>query len=66
MHQPNDSETSGDATRRFRKLEFVVAHPTANPARDHPFETSGWKGPAGSDDDCAVWLHERLTACYND
>lgn len=66
MLQPNDNGHGGHPGQRFGKLEFVRVDPATTPARDHSFDARGRMACAGNDDDCATWLHERLTACTND
>ncbi len=56
---------SSNAQRRFGQVEYVVAEGESNPKRsrydyaDNPCQT-------GSEEECAEWLNELLTACYND
>lgn len=66
MSQPNFDETAGsNSASRLGKLAFVVGE--ANEARAAS-ESDHANSPceAGNDDECAQWVHARLTACYND
>lgn len=51
--------------RRFGQVEYVVAEaeskskPSGYDYADNPCQT-------GSEEECAEWLNELLTACYND
>ncbi len=66
MFQPNFDETSGDnSSSRLGRLVFVVGEPCGTEA-PHDSDRAVDSFHAGSDSDCAQWLNDRLTACYND
>jgi alkyl sulfatase BDS1-like metallo-beta-lactamase superfamily hydrolase len=56
---------SSNGRRLFGQVEYVVANAEDNSKRsrydyaDNPCQT-------GSEQECAEWLNEQLTACYND
>jgi hypothetical protein len=66
MVQPNSDERSaGGPAGRFDKLAFIVSESIeARATAPRPVQTdTPWMG---SDRECAKWLSERLSACYND
>ena len=66
MSQPNfDEQLSRDSSARFNQLAFVVGEPRGTEA-PHDSDRAVDSFHAGSDSDCAQWLNDRLTACYND
>ncbi len=65
MSQPNFDEQSSRDSSRFNKLAFVVGEPAARAATDES-DRAADTSFAGSDRECAQWLNDRLTACYND
>lgn len=67
MFQPNFDETAGsNSASRLGKLAFVVREATEARAAASPSDRANNPGETGNDDECAKWVHARLTACYND
>ncbi len=66
MFQPKyDDQPNGGPSGRFGNLAFVVGDPVgSHPAAES--DQSNDTSNTGSDHECAKWLNERLTACYND
>ncbi len=53
------------AQRRFGQVEYVVAEAEHRPAQN-PHDYADNPCQTGSEEECAEWLNELLTACYND
>ncbi len=54
-----------NAQRRFGKVEYVVAEVDSRPRQsEHDYADNPCQ--SGSEAECAEWLNELLTACYND
>ena len=51
---------------RFWRVEYVVADPEEGQAMTNRYDFAENPCQQGSDEECAEWLSERLTACYND
>lgn len=67
MFQPNFDETvGGNSSARLGKLAFVVSEATEARAAASPSDHANNPCETGNDDECAKWVHARLTACYND
>ncbi len=67
MFQPNFDETAdSNSTSRLGNLAFVVREATAARAAASPADRANNPAETGYADECAKWVHARLTACYND
>lgn len=51
--------------RQFGQVEYVVANAEENSKRGR-YDYADNPCQSGSEEECAQWLNEQLTACYND
>ncbi len=59
----NQRPTTG--RRPFGQVEYVVADSEDNSRRQR-YDYADNPCQSGSEEECAEWLNEQLTACYND
>lgn len=60
MFQPQEPHS------RWEKLEYVVAESDAQQGVANRYDFADNPCQADADEECAEWLRQRLSECYND
>lgn len=67
MSQPIfGDQSTHESSGQFGRLAFVVGNPASARAAGTESDRPSYPAQTTSDHECAKWLSERLTACYND